>query len=401
LTPSAKRPAEQEDLVADVELVSRIPAVSTILEVVCRTTGMGFAAVARVTEERWVACSVLDKIDFGLKPGGELDLRTTICHEIRQSRQRVVIGHVAHDEAWRHHATPAMYGFQSYISVPIVLADGSFFGTLCAIDPRPARVESPEIIGMFELFAELLGKHLDASLKLDRMQSALVEEREAAELREQFIAVLGHDLRSPLRAIRSLTDLMLRTPLDDRTQGMVQLMSDSSRRMQVMIDNLLDLARSRTSAGMVIQRNSDEPLAPVLKNVIAEMQVNAPGRAIEAEIDLAAPVDCDRNRIGRLFSNLLGNAISYGSADQPIRVRAHSDADAFELSVANSGDPIPSAAQAHLFQPFHRSAVTRNAEGLGLGLFIANQVAMAHGGALSVSSTEQETKFTFRMPLLR
>jgi GAF domain-containing protein len=179
----------------DLESVSRIEAVPTILEVVCRTTGMGFAAIARVTEDRWIAWGVLDEIDFGLKPGGELKVETTICHEIRQSREPVVINNLAEDDVWCNHATPAMYGFQSYISMPIILADGSFFGTLCAIDPRPARLKRPEIVGMFRLFAELIAKHLDASRKLSATESALIEERTVADLREQFIAVLGHDLR--------------------------------------------------------------------------------------------------------------------------------------------------------------------------------------------------------------
>jgi len=135
-----------EDFQQDVETVGRIETVPTILEVVCRTTGMGFAAVARVTEDRWGACSVLDEIDFGLKPGGELKVETTICQEIRQSRTPVVIDNVAEDDLWCTHATPAMYGFRSYISVPIILGDGSFFGTLCAIDPRPARLNTPETI---------------------------------------------------------------------------------------------------------------------------------------------------------------------------------------------------------------------------------------------------------------
>jgi GAF domain-containing protein len=127
---------------ADIERVNRIAAVPTILDVVCRTTGMRFAAVARVTEDRWIACSVRDEIDFGLKPGGELKIESTICNEIRQSQEAVVIDNVAEDAVWCQHHTPATYGFQSYISVPIVLADGSFFGTLCAIDPRPARLRN-------------------------------------------------------------------------------------------------------------------------------------------------------------------------------------------------------------------------------------------------------------------
>src|ERR1700734_3878203 len=188
--------ARVQDFQTDIESVRRIKAVPTILDVVCRTTGMRFAAVARVTEDRWVACSVLDEIDFGLKPGGELQVETTICHQIRQCREAVVINHVAEDEVWRQHPTPAMYGFQSYISMPIILADGTFFGTLCAIDPRPARVNTPEIIGMFRLFAELIAIHLDATDRVAASEARLLSERETSELREQFIAVLGHDLRN-------------------------------------------------------------------------------------------------------------------------------------------------------------------------------------------------------------
>src|SRR5205085_12496698 len=135
-------------------------------EVVCRTTGMGFAAVARVTEVRWVACSVRRGIAFGLRSGGELKVETTICDEIRQSREGVVINHVAEDEVYCGHPTPAMYGFQSYISMPITLRDGRFFGTLCAIDPRPAKLRTPETIEMFKLFAELIAFHIDANERL-------------------------------------------------------------------------------------------------------------------------------------------------------------------------------------------------------------------------------------------
>src|ERR1700733_14971269 len=107
------------DFQADVESVSRIEAVPTILDVVCRTTGMGFAAVARVTEDRWIVCSVKDEIAFGLQPGGELKVETTICHEVRERRDPIIINHAAEDEIYSFHPTPIMYGFQSYISVPI------------------------------------------------------------------------------------------------------------------------------------------------------------------------------------------------------------------------------------------------------------------------------------------
>src|SRR5581483_6567337 len=163
----------------------RIEAVPTILEVVHRITGMGFVVVARVTEERWVACRVLDQIGFNLEPGGELKIETTICNKIRQSREPVIFNDVAEDESWSKHA--ATYGFKSYISAPIILADGSFFGTLCALDRRPARVKAPEIVGMFRLFAELVAKHLDTYRKLAEAESALIETSAIADLREKAL----------------------------------------------------------------------------------------------------------------------------------------------------------------------------------------------------------------------
>ena len=117
-----------------------------ILDEVCRLTGMGFAAVARVTDSRWIACQVLDRIEFGLKPGDELDPKTTICDDIRRCGRAVVIDHVSADLQWQTHPTPMLYGFESYASFPIELADGSFFCTLCAIDPAPRTVSDTTIV---------------------------------------------------------------------------------------------------------------------------------------------------------------------------------------------------------------------------------------------------------------
>jgi GAF domain-containing protein len=113
-----------DDVPRAIGAVGSIEAVPTILEVLCRTTGMGFAVVARVTEERWVACSVRDEIDFGLVPGGELAVTTTLCREVRRSRETIAINDVSEDAVYCGHPTPAMYGFRSYVSTPIILKDG-------------------------------------------------------------------------------------------------------------------------------------------------------------------------------------------------------------------------------------------------------------------------------------
>ncbi|MDQ3805439.1 MAG: GAF domain-containing sensor histidine kinase [Acidobacteriota bacterium] len=382
----------------DLDAVSRIDAIPKILEVVCRTTGMGFAAVARVTEERWIACAVRDEIAFGLRPGGELRVETTICDEIRDSGQPVVIDHAAGDENFCHHPTPKMYGFQSYISVPIHRPDGRFFGTLCALDPKPARVNTPETVGMFKLFADLIAFHLEAQERLKLSETALLDERQTAQLREQFIAVLGHDLRNPLNAIRGGAELLTAMRLGEQAARVVTLIQNSSARMAGLIDNVMDFARGHLGGGLSLNRAADAGLEATLEQVIAEVRVAWPERAIRSELALGRPVACDGARIAQMLSNLLANALTHGDPAGPVWVRARSDDKGFELSVANRGAPIPPDTVGRLFQPFSRASARPGQQGLGLGLYIASEIARAHEGSLAVASSTEETRFTFRMP---
>lgn len=383
---------------ADIDTISQIAAVPTILDVVCNTTGMGFAAVARVTQGRWVACGVRDTLQFGLQPGGELKVETTICHEIRQHGQAVVIDHVAAHEVFATHHTPALYGFQSYISMPIVLPDGRFFGTLCAIDPAPRILDTPTVIGMFRLFAEMIAFHIDAHERMAAGEADLFEEREASGLREQFIAVLGHDLRNPLASISACMDLLERKPSDEKAGNLVAIVHKSVLRMSRLIDDVLDLTRGRLGGGIPLARDSDGSLATVLRQVADELVASWPQRRIDAEFDLREAVYCDHGRIGQLCSNLVGNAITHGAPDRPILVRGTAGGGVFRLTVANGGAPIPPATAERLFQPFFRGMAGPNQQGLGLGLYIAAEIARAHGGDLSVVSNPEETCFTFQMP---
>ena len=388
-----------DDFQSDIAAVNAIAAVSSILNIVCATTGMGFAAVARVTDERWIACATLDNLGFGLQPGGELKVDTTLCNEIRQHRLPVVIDNVSEDNAYHNHPTPRLYGLQSYISLPIILSDGSFFGTLCAIDPKPNVLNTPTVIGMFQLFAELIAVHLNAHDRLARSEARLAAEEEAARLREQFIAVLGHDLRNPLASIGGAARLLANEPQTDKSVRVIRMMEHSVTRMTGIIDNVMDLARGRLGGGFPITPKADAALQPILDLVIAELRTIWPGRSITAELNVAGTLHCDADRIAQLFSNLLGNALTHGNPDMPVRAAAHIGDGAFQLSVANGGDPIPEQALQFLFQPFFRADARPGQQGLGLGLFIASEIARAHGGTIDVASTPQETRFTFRMPL--
>ena len=228
-----------------------------------------------------------------------------------QRRDPVIINHAAEDEIYSFHPTPIMYGFQSYISVPILLPNGSFFGTLCAIDPKPRMLNTPEVIGMFKLFAELIAFHLDANTRLATTEATLLRQGEQAELREQFIAVLGHDLRNPLMAISAGVTMLIRRP--ERAAAISASIQQSVSRMAGLINNVLDFARGRLGGGLSLHRDASDALQQTLTQIIDEMRTSYPGRSVEAAFALEEPVYCDRDRLAQLFSNLLGNAMTHGA----------------------------------------------------------------------------------------
>lgn len=226
-------------------------------------------------------------------------------------------------------------------------------------------------------------------------------ERETSELREQFIAVLGHDLRNPLASISSGVRLLSEgEPVSAKSKRILTLMQGSVIRASELIDNVLDFARGRLGGGITLARDALSALTPVLEQVVAELASVNPGRTIDTRFAIGQPVDCDRVRLGQLLSNLLGNAIAHGSKVEPIVVRALIRNDVLEISVTNGGKPIDDATMARLFQPFFRGVGDSQKIGLGLGLHIASEIAKAHGGILLVDSNLSETRFTFTMPLV-
>lgn len=401
MSNASANPALSRDLAGDIEAVAGISVLPTIMDVILRTTGMGFAAVARVTEERWIACSVRDEIDFGLKPGSELQVETTICNEIRESHESVIIEQVTTDDRFCGHPTPAMYGFESYISVPILLQDGEFFGTLCAIDPRPAKLQNKRVVGMFELFASLIAFHLDAHFKLESSEAVLQEERQTAELREQFIAVLGHDLRNPLSAISAGTAVIQNIHKDARTQQIVGKLNNSVQRIAQLIDNVVDFAHGRLGQGVPLDQAAPTRLKPLIEQVIDELRIANPDAGIQLKLEIEDDrrCHCDAGRIQQLISNLVANALTHGSPDEPVVVHAYEKDCRLDLSIINKGEPIPKDVMPRIFEPFHRVRARPSRQGLGLGLYIAMEITKAHNGTLTATSTPEETRFTVRLPL--
>jgi PAS domain S-box-containing protein len=242
----------------------------------------------------------------------------------------------------------------------------------------------------------LIGAATDIT-EQQRMRKRLAEE---LNVRERMTGVLSHDLRNPLGAITLAADRLVRTDdLPPTARDQALRIRRSAGRMQEMINTLLDFTRLRF-LGQLALSPVPADLAEISSGVIDEMSGLRPEHPIELEVSGDAHGEWDPARMSQTISNLVRNAVTHGEPGAPVRVSVRGDEREVELDVHNSGAPIPPELMPVLFQPFRRGAkADRSPSGFGLGLYIVEQIVIAHGGTVGVRSTEQEgTTFSIRLP---
>lgn len=372
----------------DVAAVQSIGAVPAMLRIICDSTGMGFAAVARVTGDSWTACAVQDNIAFGLGPGGTLPVETTLCLEARAAREPVYFDDASRSERYCDHHTPRIYNIKSYISVPVVLPDGEYFGNLCAIDPQPRSISTAGTVAMFTSFSQLIAAQLLDERRAARVASELQAKKFEAQAREIFMAVLGHDLRSPLASLAAGADQLSKKASDEESALLAQRMVRTMQRMGLLIDDVLDMVRGRFGQGVGASMRQVDDLGKLISDVVDEARLANPKKSIHSRVDVARPIVCDPVRVQQLMANLLSNALLRGDRDTPIVLSADLSGEFLELAVLNEGAVITAEDQKRLFEPYWRKDGDEEA-GVSLGLFIADQIAKSHGGEIKVNSSQE------------
>jgi signal transduction histidine kinase len=256
-----------------------------------------------------------------------------------------------------------------------------------SIEPR--RNQYGRITGVIGAATDITEQH--------RMRRELEED---VRFREQMMGILGHDLRNPLNTVIIAADSVLRAQeLSARTHNQTERLRRAAGRMLEMIDTLLDFTRVRFVGNVPISR-APADLAEISAAVIDEAHVTRPDRAIELAVHGDPHGEWDPARLSQTISNLVANAITYGRSETPVQVSIEAEGRDVDVKVHNEGQPIPADQLPELFEPFHRGhGEDRSPGGLGLGLYIAQQIARAHEGSISVASTEKEgTTFTLHMP---
>ncbi|WP_235208517.1 GAF domain-containing sensor histidine kinase [Sulfitobacter pontiacus] len=357
--------AGAHDFQSDIEMLAASETVGTLLETVMLATDMRFAAVARVTTDRWVACRTVDEVNFGLSEGDEIGIDQTFCQSVRETSEKVMFNDVATDDVYRNHPIAAQFGIVSYASIPIFRSNGSFFGTLCAIDTEPRDVKHPRVVAMLEMFADIIGRSLETEERLEAQERLVEHERQMAAVQEEFVAVLGHDLRNSVAALNAGVRQLDKEPLSDKARKILPLMGSSIHRMSELIDNIMLHAKSRLGGGIRISATPDAGLVDALNHVVEEVRAAAPDHEITVDLDFDRPVSCDAARVAQAVSNLLSNAVRYADDGSEVTVRGRVSGAEAVISVANRGTPIPESLKQKLFQPYQRGDQTKG-EGLGL-----------------------------------
>ena len=234
-----------------------------------------------------------------------------------------------------------------------------------------------------------------------QMRDLLRELERAVQLSDMFVSILGHDLRTPLGAITTAAEVIVRSSPDARALRPAGRILTSGDRMKRMIEQLLDFARARRGGGIPIHLEHVH-LGELCRNAIQELENANPqaNLALQEAGELTGIWDADR--LAQVVSNLVVNAVQHGAKDEPIRVEADgTDESSVRLRVHNVGS-VPAETIPVLFEPLAQIAANRNGAarrtGLGLGLFIVREIARAHGGEVGVQSSDERTTFEVTLP---
>jgi signal transduction histidine kinase len=364
-------------------------AISELLKALCEITGLRLSVVAHVTADSWVACAVHDEMQFGMAPGQRLDVNATFCREVRQSRLPIVIDHASADPTYSSHPLPKLYGFESYISVPIVLANGDYFGSLCALDPRPAVLSDPRIQLMFHCFARLIAQQIDGRASLQTKRLAPVNKYIVGNLRGIFLAMLADQSSRTEQAAQ-----------DPALRQLAARAATQRHQLSSLVNDVLSYARGQLNGGIPGYIWKVDDLNTRLKAVVADTVAAHPSRTIITNICVDQPVDCDPARIQELALNLLNNALAHGAPSGPVSFIATTSNNDLEIAVWNEGNVISKQALRHVFQPVWRSH--QNGLEARSSLHLCAAIVRAHLGTIDVTSSPTDgTQFVARIPVAR
>ncbi|WP_133859329.1 MULTISPECIES: GAF domain-containing protein [Pseudomonas] len=384
-------PSQLSSTVESIELLASLDSVAALLRVVCDVSGLGVATVAEVTEQRWIACAVEDRIAFGLQPGAELDLESTLCNHVRSSHDAVIISDVTQNPTYCDHPAPGLYGWKSYLSVPVFRPNGTFFGTLCAFDPQPAPLlEQRPVIATLDGFARLLGELLAREEQRREESPGPRGDLDLTPLREQLLVLLEEDLQHPLQALAK------DAPVD---ASQAQRWQTEARRLAERSAAAADFVRVRLGHGLPLKPALVAGANERLLDLLARLQTRFPDQTLGSELpELPAALRLDLPRLLQAVEALLEWVASRNPAGGTLLLRGVLDERCYRLAVESRTAVVEPATLNQVFQPLLTQADSEQPARLDLGLYLAQEIARGHGGSLVARLEAGHLRFLLTLP---
>ncbi|MDR6177997.1 MULTISPECIES: sensor histidine kinase [unclassified Pseudomonas] len=385
-------PSQLSSTVESIELLASLDSVAALLRVVCDVSGLGVATVAEVTEQRWIACAVEDRIAFGLQPGAELDLESTLCNHVRSSHDAVIISDVTQNPTYCDHPAPGLYGWKSYLSVPVFRPNGTFFGTLCAFDPQPAPLlEQRPVIATLDGFARLLGELLAREEQRREESPGPRGDHDLEPLREQLLVLLEEDLQRPLRALAA------QDPSADTQQ--IWHWHSEARRLAERSAEAADFVRARLGHGVPLKPALVDNVNERLLGLFATLQTRFPGQTLSSELPaLPAALRLDLPRVLQALDAVLQQVASRNPPGGSLLLRGAIKERCYSLVVESSTAVVDPGTLGQLFQPALSKADLAQPARLDLGLYLAQEIARGHGGSLVARLEAGHLRFLLTLP---
>lgn len=341
------------DITPILESVASVKQINSILEVICSTANVSFAALAPAVSGRFFVAAIHGENSMDLSLGQELSLDDALMTTIP---------------------------IESKLSAVLILpnSDG-------------AVLENERVISHL---AELIGFHLS---EIVVQGQEFEHSKKLISDRERMIGILAHDVRNPIGAISNVAELLSRMELDSRLTKMAKLLYNSTQRMRSQVENILDFSRGHLGGGIKLYPNLEDSMEQVLLDVVALHQLGS-SNEIKVDVSLSKSLFCDRLRVAQLLAALLSNAQLYGEPGSTVFLTITALDNEFVLSVRNKGEAIDKQVLQRLFLPYCKSDVNPSQQGIALGLYLSSEIAKAHNGELTVQSDNGFTTFTFVMP---